>query len=393
LYRVIQPNDPKSSEKNAVDNEEDLEVGGNKSDGSKTESPVRVPSGVADSLQTPSPDVSTPRNRPTAKLAPSGVHVYGQRCGLHSSAIVRAAFKGWQGSCAPRGTWLQASDGRITADERLLERRRIGAFGSNRPRRSSRHVFTFYPHPLPTGSSQADSNANGTACRASSSWADQRSAPLASNQVTQETAAIHRDRRRSPPWGYQRIAGELKRLGLAVSPTTVRKVLNVAGVRPAPERARQSWRSFLRQQVASTLACDFFTVETLALQRIYVLFFISLATRRLEVIACTANPDGAWVTQQARNLVMQLGEQGRRFELLIHDRDTKFSRAFDEAFRAEASTKRCLSNTECSATLPTRSLHRRSTAHSRATTGHRGRTECPSSPAAGRSPAVCWTRV
>ena len=85
----------------------------------------------------------------------------------------------------------------------------------------------------------------------------------------------------------------------------------------------------------STLACDFFTIETLALQRIYVLFFISVATRRIEFIACTVNPDGAWVTQQARNLVMQLGEQERRFQLLIHDRDTKFSRAFDEIFRSE----------------------------------------------------------
>lgn len=84
--------------------------------------------------------------------------------------------------------------------------------------------------------------------------------------------------RENPHWGYQRIAGELKRLGLAVSPTTVRKVLISAAVPPAPERTRQSWRSFLRQQAASTLACDFFTVETLGLQRIYVLFFLSLAT-------------------------------------------------------------------------------------------------------------------
>jgi putative transposase len=76
----------------------------------------------------------------------------------------------------------------------------------------------------------------------------------------------------------------------------------------------------LRQQAASVLACDFFTVETLGLQRIYVLFFISLATRRLEFIACTPNPDGAWVTQQARNLVMQLGGQEPPFRLLIHDR-------------------------------------------------------------------------
>jgi putative transposase len=141
--------------------------------------------------------------------------------------------------------------------------------------------------------------------------------------------------RENPHWGYQRIAGELKRLGLAVSPTTVRKVLSAADVPPAPERGGQSWRSFLRQQAASTLVCDFFTIETLALQRIYVLFFLSLATRRIEYIACTPNPDGRWVAQQARNLVMQLGERERRFELLIHDRDTKLSRAFDEIFRSE----------------------------------------------------------
>jgi putative transposase len=107
------------------------------------------------------------------------------------------------------------------------------------------------------------------------------------------------------------------------------------GVPPAPERARESWRSFLRQQAATTLAGDFFTVETLGLQRIYVLFFLSLATRRLELVACTHNPDGAWVTQQARNLVIQIGEQRRSFGLLIHDRDTKFSRSFDEVFRSE----------------------------------------------------------
>jgi len=146
---------------------------------------------------------------------------------------------------------------------------------------------------------------------------------------------ILRFARENQHWGYQRIAGELKRLGLPISPTTVRKVLASAGVPPAPERGRQSWRSFLRQQAASTLACDFFTIETLALQRIYVLFFISLATRRLEFIACTVNPDGAWVTQQARNLLMQLGEHERRFRLLIHDRDRKFSHAFDEVFRSE----------------------------------------------------------
>jgi hypothetical protein len=146
---------------------------------------------------------------------------------------------------------------------------------------------------------------------------------------------ILRFARENPHWGYQRIAGELKQLGLAVAPTTVRKVLASAGIPPAPDRARASWRSFLRQQAASTLACDFFTVETLGLQRIYVLFFLSLATRRLEFVACTSNPHSAWVTQQARNLVMQVGEEGRNFGLLIRDRDTKFSRSFDEVFRTE----------------------------------------------------------
>jgi putative transposase len=86
--------------------------------------------------------------------------------------------------------------------------------------------------------------------------------------------------RENPHWGYRRIAGELKGLGVAVSPTSVRKVIPAAGLRPAPARVRTSWRAFLRQQAASALACDFLAVETAFLQRLYVLFFISLATRR-----------------------------------------------------------------------------------------------------------------
>ena len=120
---------------------------------------------------------------------------------------------------------------------------------------------------------------------------------------------------------------------MAVSATTVRTVLIEAGVRPAPERAGLSWRAFLRQQAATTLACDFLTVETAFLQRIYVLFFISLATRRIEYVACTSNPDGDWTAQQARNLMMQLGDD-HPFRLLIHDRDSKFSGGFDEIFRS-----------------------------------------------------------
>jgi putative transposase len=109
-------------------------------------------------------------------------------------------------------------------------------------------------------------------------------------------------------------------------------VLLEAGLQPAPQRTHLSWRAFLRAQAASMLACDFLTIETIFLQRIYVLFFISLATRRIEYVACSSNPDGRWVAQQARNLVMQLDDE-RPFRFLIHDRDTKFSQAFDEIFR------------------------------------------------------------
>jgi putative transposase len=140
--------------------------------------------------------------------------------------------------------------------------------------------------------------------------------------------------RENPHWGYKRIVGELKGLGIGVSATSVRKVLLDAGLRPAPERMRSSWRGFLRAQAASVLACDFLTVETAFLQRIYVLFFISLATRRIEYVACTSNPDGRWVAQQARNLVMQFGDE-QPFRFLIHDRDAKFSHDFDEVFGSE----------------------------------------------------------
>jgi hypothetical protein len=147
-------------------------------------------------------------------------------------------------------------------------------------------------------------------------------------------ALILRLAKENPRWGYRRIVGELRGLGVAVSATTVRSVLAEAGVPPAPDRAGLSWRAFLRQQAASTLACDFLPVETAFLQRIDVLFFVSLATRRVEYVACTSNPDGAWTAQQARNVMMNLGDD-RPFRLVIHDRDSKFSGGFDEVFRSE----------------------------------------------------------
>jgi putative transposase len=103
-------------------------------------------------------------------------------------------------------------------------------------------------------------------------------------------------------WGYVRIVGESRKLGIMVSATLVRNVLARSGVPPAPTRAASNWRSFLRQHGDSILACDFFTVDTVCLRRLYVLFFISIGTRRVVYVACTSKPNTAWMSQQARNL-------------------------------------------------------------------------------------------
>jgi putative transposase len=139
--------------------------------------------------------------------------------------------------------------------------------------------------------------------------------------------------RENPRWGHPRIVGELLKLGLRVSPSTVRRLLLAAGLTPATRRSGSSWREFLRQQAASMVACDFFTVETITLCRYYVLFFIELGTRRVHLAGCTTNPTGAWVTQQARNL--SFTGLFERTGFLIHDRDSKFCAAFDEVFRSE----------------------------------------------------------
>jgi transposase len=125
----------------------------------------------------------------------------------------------------------------------------------------------------------------------------------------------------NPRWGYQRIQSELLRLGMQVSATAIRTTLRRHGLDPAPRRASTTWRAFLRQQAAGILACDFFTVDTVWLRRLYVLFFIELDTRRVHLAGVTANPNGAWVTQQARNLLMVLSERGRRLGFLVRDRD------------------------------------------------------------------------
>jgi putative transposase len=139
----------------------------------------------------------------------------------------------------------------------------------------------------------------------------------------------------NPTWGYKRIQGELVALGMALSASSVWNVLHRHGIEPAPRRASVSWREFLRQQAGSIVECGFFTVETLWLRRFYVLFFIELSRRRVYLAGVTSNPDGGWVVQQARNLIMTLEEQAQRHRFLIRDRDRKFTAAFDEVFRSE----------------------------------------------------------
>jgi transposase InsO family protein len=139
--------------------------------------------------------------------------------------------------------------------------------------------------------------------------------------------------RENPRWGYQRIRGELLKLGIRISATTVRTILLRGGLDPAPRRTGPTWREFLRKQAAGILATDFFTVETIGLTTLYVLFFIELSTRRVHLAGVTAHPDSAWVTQQARNLAIE--ERLSHVRFLVRDRDAKFTGPFDAVLRAE----------------------------------------------------------
>jgi putative transposase len=157
----------------------------------------------------------------------------------------------------------------------------------------------------------------------------QRGRPKLSGEARELVLRLARE---NPRWGHRRICGELLKLGLHVSATSVRRLLAQAKLESAPRRAGPSWGEFLRAQAASIVACDFFTVESVFLRRYYALFFIAHGSRRVWLAGCTTNPTDAWVTQQARNLGLEFADHGVR--ILIRDRDSKYSGPFDEVFRS-----------------------------------------------------------
>jgi transposase InsO family protein len=140
--------------------------------------------------------------------------------------------------------------------------------------------------------------------------------------------------RENRSWGCVRIQGELRKLGIRVSASSIRRVLRRHGLGPGP-RSGPTWSEFLRVQAGGVLAMDFFTVDTVSFNQLYVLFVIELSTREVHILGVTNHPTGAYVTQLARNLMSDLEDRTRSIKFLIRDRDTKFTASFDEVFVSE----------------------------------------------------------
>jgi len=144
---------------------------------------------------------------------------------------------------------------------------------------------------------------------------------------------------RENDWGYCRILGELKKLGVRkICRSTVINILREAGIDPGPKRGEDTWDGFIKRHAATLWSCDFFTKRVWTLRglvEVYVLFFLNVETRRVHVAGMTAHPDRAWVAQQARNAAMVLSDQGVKAEVLLRDNDRKYGPEFDAVFEAE----------------------------------------------------------
>jgi len=127
----------------------------------------------------------------------------------------------------------------------------------------------------------------------------------------------------NPKWGCVRIRGELLKLGYVVSATAIRTLLRRNRIGSAPLRSGLSWKTFLRAQASAIVLTDFFSVDTVFLKRLYVLLCMELATRRVIWFAVTDLPDAFWVSQQARNVCLELGGVGVEARFLVHDHDAK----------------------------------------------------------------------
>jgi transposase len=139
--------------------------------------------------------------------------------------------------------------------------------------------------------------------------------------------------RENPGWGYRRVHGELLVLGIKVAASTVWEILHDVGIDPAPERSSTTWADFLRSQAEGLLACDFFETAPCP-GRGCTFFVIEVGTRHVHVLGVTSFPDGAWTVQQARNLLMDLGERAAGFRFLVRDRAGQFTEAFDAVLAA-----------------------------------------------------------
>jgi putative transposase len=165
-------------------------------------------------------------------------------------------------------------------------------------------------------------------------WTHPRHGPGRPRTAATVQAVVLEMARDNSGWDYRRIHGELAGLGHKLAPSTVWKILKDAGIDPAPRRSGQTWRAFLEAQAKTILATDFFHVDTVFLRRLYILFFIEHGTRRVHLAGVTAHPTSEWVTQQARNLLMNLEDHADGFKFLIRDRDAKFTAQFDAVLAA-----------------------------------------------------------